>query len=176
MPEQKPAQADSPPKRDGKLRWVLGWIVLPGTLLAGLFLAGVHVGARHPDRVLARTLLKLFDAEPGVAAAPEQPRYEPRPGAKPGAPFEVSALLQRKQMQAIADKSLGSSVDELPCVDVCRAYAKSEYEVAPYSIERCELVRSIDSAPTMLDCAGTLEAIKATKPDADEQRADESAR
>jgi hypothetical protein len=61
------------PTRRSKLRWVLGWIVLPGTLLAALFFAGVHVGARHPEMGLSRLLLWMFGAEAGVAASADDP-------------------------------------------------------------------------------------------------------
>lgn len=37
-------------------RWLLGWVVLPGTLLSALFLAGVHVGANYPDMWLSRLI------------------------------------------------------------------------------------------------------------------------
>ena len=47
-------------KKGGKLRWIFGWIILPGTLLSSLFLAGVHVGARHPDMWLSRLFVWLF--------------------------------------------------------------------------------------------------------------------
>ena len=146
----------------GKLRWVLGWIVLPGTIIAALFLAGVHVGARGPDRPLARMLLKMFGSEPGVAAEPEEtPTAKPRPGAKPGEPFSFSTVLQPKQLDAIAEKSLGLSAEELDCEHVCRAYFKAEYEAVVYSVEQCELARAVSYAPSYLSCRGKLEAAAA---------------
>lgn len=35
--------------RSRALRWVFGWIALPGSLLLFLFAFGMHYGARHPD-------------------------------------------------------------------------------------------------------------------------------
>lgn len=43
-----------------RLRWVIGWVIIPGTLLALLFLSGMHVGARHPEMGLARALAWMF--------------------------------------------------------------------------------------------------------------------
>jgi hypothetical protein len=56
----KPAPAktvdDEPEARGGRGRWLLGWVLVPGALLAALFLAGVHVGANHPDMWLSRLM------------------------------------------------------------------------------------------------------------------------
>lgn len=153
------ARDNSEPRSPGKLRWVLGWIVLPGSIIAALFLSGVHVGARRPDQGLARLLLKVFGAKPGVAVVESEPaRLEPRPGAKPGEPFSLSEVLTEKQLQAIADKSLGLGVADLDCVHVCRAYARAEYDADVYAIELCELGRAGSWAPSMLSCRGQLEA------------------
>jgi hypothetical protein len=57
---KKDPEDDGEKKKGGKLRWFFGWIVLPGTLLGSIFLAGVHVGARHPDMVLSRLFVWLF--------------------------------------------------------------------------------------------------------------------
>jgi hypothetical protein len=63
-----------------KLRWVLGWVVLPLAIVGGLFSFGVHVGARHPDMALSRLLLRLFNAESGVSVAvPARPSPPPSP-------------------------------------------------------------------------------------------------
>lgn len=43
-----------------RLRWLLGWVVIPGSLLAALFLSGVHVGARNPQMWLSRLMTWLF--------------------------------------------------------------------------------------------------------------------
>jgi hypothetical protein len=163
MPE---VQDSSEPRSPGKLRWVLGWIVLPGSIIAALFLSGVHVGARRPDQGLARLLLKAFGGTPGVAVVESESKpHEPRPGAKPGEPFSLSEVLTRKQLQAIADKSLGLGVDDLDCAHVCRAYARAEYDADVYSIEACELGRAGSWAPSMLSCRGLLEARPSERTD-----------
>lgn len=160
----KPVSPPSTSAGNGKLRWVLGWIVLPGTIIAALFLAGVHVGARHPDRGLARLLLKMFGGEAGVATEPEQSSSpQLRPGGKPGEPFSLVVSLQPKQMDAIADKSLGLSADELDCEHVCRAYYNAEFDLAVYAIEQCELARAVSHMPSLLSCSGKLEASERTE-------------
>jgi hypothetical protein len=160
----------------GRLRWVLGWIVLPSTIIAALFLAGVHVGARGPDRALARMVLKAFGGKPGVAAEPEQPSSpKPRPGAKPGEPFSFSVVLRPKQLTSIAEKSLGLSAAELDCEQVCRAYSKAEYEIAVYSVEECELARTVSHAPSYLFCRGKLEASNVSSKPASNDAANDAA-
>lgn len=157
--------ADTSESGSGKLRWVLGWIVLPLTIIAALFLTGVHVGARRPDQGLARLLLKVFGSEPGVTDVETEPQpLKPRPGAKPGEPFSYSTVLSAKQLQAIADKSLGLSVAELDCAHVCRAYSKAEYDADIYAIDSCELARPGSWTSSMLTCSGKLEAV-ANEPD-----------
>lgn len=46
--------------KGGKLRWVLGWVVIPVATVLLPFLLGMHVGARNPDMWLARMLLRMF--------------------------------------------------------------------------------------------------------------------
>ncbi len=36
--------------KDGKLGWIVGWIVIPGLVIGGIFGSGVHLGASYPDR------------------------------------------------------------------------------------------------------------------------------
>lgn len=148
-------------RREGKLRWVLGWIVLPGTIISALFLTGVHVGARHPDMGLSRLLLKVFGAKPGVTEPKTRHRDKPRPGAKPGETFEFTGeMLAPEQLQTIADDNLGLDVADLDCEDICRAYAKAKYDVPVYEIDGCEFLRAVKPAPSTLVCTGRLEAIE----------------
>lgn len=55
----KPVPVETP-RAPSRLRWVLGWVAIPATIMLALFLAGVHVGARHPDMALARFMTWLF--------------------------------------------------------------------------------------------------------------------
>lgn len=65
------ATVKRPSKRASKLRWLLGWVIVPLLLLAALFLAGVHVGARHPQMWLSRATLWMFDREPQLELTDE---------------------------------------------------------------------------------------------------------
>lgn len=47
-------------ERSGWFRFLLGWVVAPGSVVAVIVLAGVHVGANHPDMFLSRLLLWMF--------------------------------------------------------------------------------------------------------------------
>jgi hypothetical protein len=55
---EKKADADGEGEqaKDGRLRWLVGWVALPGTVIGSIFLAGVHVGANHPDMWLSRLI------------------------------------------------------------------------------------------------------------------------
>jgi hypothetical protein len=57
MSKLEPSETSRAP---GRLRWVLGWVAIPATLVLLLFLAGVHVGARHPGMWLSRFMMWLF--------------------------------------------------------------------------------------------------------------------
>ncbi len=58
--DERPTQRFSSRQRFARLRWLMGWLVIPALIVASLFLAGMHVGARHPDMWLARLLVWLF--------------------------------------------------------------------------------------------------------------------
>jgi len=138
-----------------KLRWVLGWVVLPGSLVATLFLAGVHLGARHPDMLWSRVVLRAFKAEAGVAAPIEARKPEPRPGAAPGEPFEYHVQLTAAELHALAGR-------DPACELACRAYAQAKHGVALYSLDRCTLARPLNLG--LLVCSGKLEAAPAPAP------------
>ncbi len=55
----RPAASGSTAK-PSSLRWLGGWVLLPGLLLGLLFLAGMHVGARHPELWFVRGFVWLF--------------------------------------------------------------------------------------------------------------------
>jgi hypothetical protein len=42
---------------------VIGWLLVPALVIGGLFIAGVHVGARYPDMLLTRGVLWLTKSE-----------------------------------------------------------------------------------------------------------------
>lgn len=51
---KKEAEAEAPQSR---LSWLLGWVIVPGLLFGLLMLAGVYVGANHPDSWVTRAIL-----------------------------------------------------------------------------------------------------------------------
>lgn len=152
------AAAASEPRKPGKLRWVLGWIVVPGTLIAALFLTGVHFGARNPNRPVARLLLKLFGGKPGIAevvepGAASQAFKGPRPGAEPGPKARFSTNLSHERLQLISEQTM-IPISELSCDDLCWAAQDMAHF---YSVDDCAFARSPDSLPSMLVCQATLE-------------------
>jgi hypothetical protein len=163
MADAEPSKGSGQGRQPSKLRWLLGWIVLPGALISALFLTGVHFGARNPERPVARLLLKLIGGKPGVAAAiPSEPESEtdslhaPRPGAAPGESIRFSATLSPERLATIADK-LMTPVAELECEDLCWAIDKTQDNVALYSVDRCALGRGPWTLASVLVCHGTSE-------------------
>ena len=53
--EEADAEADEEVK-EGRLRWIVGWVGVPGTVITSIFVAGVHVGANYPDMWLSRLI------------------------------------------------------------------------------------------------------------------------
>lgn len=51
---------DGGEEQSGWFRFLLGWVVVPGSVIGAIVLAGVHVGANHPDMFLSRLLLWMF--------------------------------------------------------------------------------------------------------------------
>lgn len=62
--KRKPAEAAAPegeePRR-GWLSWVVGWLLVPGTVVGLIFGAGVLVGAHFSDGWFARAVVWLVD-------------------------------------------------------------------------------------------------------------------
>jgi hypothetical protein len=64
MAEDKPTPAGTKPESDeaaakkpSPLRWIAGWVVVPGVVLGSIFGAGVHLGANHPEGWYTRAVL-----------------------------------------------------------------------------------------------------------------------
>jgi hypothetical protein len=45
------------PAKESKLGWILGWIVLPGTVVGGIFGGGVLLGAHNHDGWFASAVM-----------------------------------------------------------------------------------------------------------------------
>lgn len=72
-------EAETPGLAGRALRWTVGWLLLPGLLLALLFVWGMHWGARNPDsswvgmtRWVAQTVFSV-DPERFAGEAPTEP-------------------------------------------------------------------------------------------------------
>jgi len=64
VPATKPSEAPAAPegeeKSESRLGWWMGWVVGPGLLISGIFVAGVVLGANRPDGWYASATLWLF--------------------------------------------------------------------------------------------------------------------
>jgi hypothetical protein len=54
------AEVEEREGRRGWLGWFVGWVLLPGSVIAAIVGAGVHVGARWPEMWFSRLVLWLF--------------------------------------------------------------------------------------------------------------------
>jgi hypothetical protein len=51
----KPEGGEAP--KEGRLAWFVGWILVPGALLGGIWAGGVALGAHLPDSWFARAVM-----------------------------------------------------------------------------------------------------------------------
>jgi hypothetical protein len=112
-----------PSRRASKLRWLLGWVIVPLLLLGGLFLAGVHVGARHPQMWLSRATLWMFDREPQLGLTDED--REPlarklRLLVLPTKEHSLEVDVTEVELDEIA-KAANLTPKTLDCATVCRS-------------------------------------------------------
>ncbi len=52
---------EQPAKREGRLAWAFGWIVLPSSIVGVLFLGGMLIGAHFHDSWFTRALVWIWD-------------------------------------------------------------------------------------------------------------------
>jgi hypothetical protein len=107
-----------------KLRWLLGWVLIPLLLLGSLFLAGVHVGAVYPQMWLSRTTLWMFGREAQLGPTTDAER-EPlarrlRLAVLPSKDHSLALEVTEAQLDAIA-KTANLTPETLDCKTVCRA-------------------------------------------------------
>jgi hypothetical protein len=60
MPIKPDPSSDDVAPSPRRSRGLIGWVAIPTVIVLALFLAGVHVGARHPDLWLSRLMLWLL--------------------------------------------------------------------------------------------------------------------
>jgi hypothetical protein len=149
------AKASSKPS--SKLGWMLGWVVVPGLIIAALFLAGVHVGARHPDSALSRAILWATGGEAQVGptrAAERQPLAQRlQRTALPSESASIEAELSKEDLDALVAQGAGSSIAALDCAAVCEIrWTTKHADRAFISVERCELTRPTLFTTAKLEC------------------------
>jgi hypothetical protein len=111
-----------PIKRSSKLRLLLGWVIVPLSLLAVLFLAGVHVGARHPQSGLSSAILWVFDREPQLGLSDEDKvplARKLRLLVLPTKEHSLEVDVTSAEIDEIA-KATGLTPATIDCVTVCR--------------------------------------------------------
>jgi hypothetical protein len=57
---KREAESEEAPKT-GPVRWILGWIVLPGTVIGAIFGGGAMVGAHFHDSWFTRAIVWVVD-------------------------------------------------------------------------------------------------------------------
>lgn len=55
--QPQPAAAEESQAKTSPLAWILGWIMVPGLVLASIVGSGAYVGANHPDAWVTRAVL-----------------------------------------------------------------------------------------------------------------------
>ena len=166
MTTPTPATIDPEPKGDspggeGKLRWILGWIVVPGSLIALLFLAGVHVGARHPDMWMSRLMLWMYGGEADLAA--------PASGGDGGArPFSMEVTLPVTETSWMPH--------EASCKQICReTYEARKPGAEVVSISECELTPT-RIEPGEIACRGRAKLPAGVDPSAEDPAHEDESR
>jgi hypothetical protein len=59
--EASPDKAEGEAKREGWLSWLVGWILVPGTVIGVIFGGGALLGAHRHDGWFARTVVWVVD-------------------------------------------------------------------------------------------------------------------
>lgn len=52
-----PEAGGEPPKSEGRLAWLVGWVLVPSVLVGGIFLGGAVLGAHRPEGWFARSVM-----------------------------------------------------------------------------------------------------------------------
>ena len=144
-------------KSSNKLAWVLGWIVVPGLIVAALFLAGVHVGARHPQIGLSRAVLWAMSAEPQLGpanAAERQPLARRlRLAALPSTSHSLQVELSKPELDKMVTDGAGRSIAELDCAAVCKMIWTAKHPDREFiEAERCELTQPTPLTAAKIEC------------------------
>jgi hypothetical protein len=149
-------------KSSSKLGWVLGWVVVPGLIVAALFLAGVHVGARHPDIGLSRAILWVTGGEAQLgptSAAERQPLAQRlRRAALPSVNTSIEAELSKADLDALVARGAGQSIAELDCAAACEIRWTAKHPDREFiSVERCELTPPTLFSSATIECEAKVQ-------------------
>jgi hypothetical protein len=155
----KPAAASAPepaPRKPSKLRWLIGWVLVPLTLMAALFGVGVHVGARHPTMWLARGLLWMTGSEAQVGPAGDQVDLgmatRMRTAVLPSMDYALRVSLDDDDLRGLA-KQMGVTPETIDCATACRALWKKEQPEREFlQATRCVVTESKDGKTGKLEC------------------------
>lgn len=158
-----------PAGKSSRLRMLLGWVVVPGLILAGLFLAGVHVGARHPQMGLSRAVLWVMSAEPQLGPATESERQPLARrlilAALPSTTHSLEAQLSPTDLEALVASGAGPTVDKLDCAKVCKIRWTAEHaDRELISVDSCELTQATASAPAKIECEAKVQRALTSTP------------
>lgn len=149
-------------KRPSKARWLLGWVIVPLSLLGALFLAGVHVGARHPQMGLSRATLWMFDREPQLGPLTKEDR-EPlarklRLLVLPRKEHSVEVDVTEVELEKIA-KAADLTPATLDCKTVCRSLWLTKHpDLEFFGVTHCKVTPPAEvKGPARLECTATVE-------------------
>ncbi|PRP96373.1 hypothetical protein [Enhygromyxa salina] len=144
-------------KSSSKLGWLLGWVVIPGLLVAALFFAGVHVGARHPQMGLSRAVLWVLGSEAQLGPTTDAQRQplarRLRLIALPSKIQTLEAELSKAEFDAFVAAGAGPSIAELDCAAVCEIRWTAKHADKEFiSAESCELTQPTLFTQGKLQC------------------------
>lgn len=154
-------------KRPSKLRWLLGWVIVPLSLLGLLFLAGIHVGARHPQMWLSRATLWMFDREPQLeplTAEDQEPLARKlRLAVLPTKEHSIEVDVTEAQLDEIA-KAANLTPATLDCETVCRSLWLAKHPDREFlGVLHCKVTPPVKvtppakEGPAKLDCNATVQ-------------------
>ncbi|KIG13761.1 hypothetical protein DB30_07607 [Enhygromyxa salina] len=149
--------SDASGKSSSKLGWLLGWVLVPGMLVGALFLAGLHVGARHPQMGLSRAVLWVMGSEAQLGPANEAERQplarRMRLTALPSKSQTLESDLSKADLDALVAAGAGKSIAALDCAAVCKIQWTAKHADKEFiSVQSCELTQPTLFTPAKLEC------------------------
>lgn len=159
-PAKAGATAEPGRTKAGKLKWLIGWVLVPLSVVGALFLSGVHIGARHPQGWMARAVLWMFDAEPQLAPSgpPEPLARRLRLAVLPSTGHSLKLELSPDALADLVERGAGPSVAQLDCAAVCElSWVADHPDRAFIEAQRCVLTPATTTAQAILDCEARVQ-------------------